>query len=328
MAVVHNIRVFTLDRDSLTVTWSIEDTTADLTQHTVSIWRSEQEAGQYIRVSQEMIASDVVDFQDRAVNILSKWREFFYRVRLTNTSSAESAFFGSRPHRQVIAEGKDPGGVTMEAPPDLEAIEAIRRFDLVLREYIGRKVLVLSQRTWGQRCPDCWDSLKRRKKFSKCKTCFDTGLAGGFFQPIESFSAKPPHRVMVVITPLFEMQPNDVVLWFNSRPRLKPRDLVVDIDGRRWRIINIQRSEKSGALTRQTVQARLISRDQIEYDVPIRQTDWGVDNLTVGALRQHIRATDIDSYHAAIKDLALGEEQIFDATSEIATNFEDSNAER
>lgn len=328
MAVAHNIRVYTLERDSLTVAWAIQDTTEDLSQHTVSVWRSEQEGGPYQRVSMEMIASDVFDFQDRAVNILSKWREFYYRIQLTDTNTSAEQFFGSTPHRQVIADGKDPGGVIMEAPPDVEALEAIRRFDMVLREYIGRKVLVLSQRTWGQRCGECWDFLKRRKKFSKCHTCFDTGIAGGFYSPLESYCAKPPHREMTVLTPIFEMQPNDVVMWFNSRPRLKPRDIVADIDGRRWRIISIQRSEKSWALTRQTAQARLLSRDQIEYDVPIREADWGVDNLTVGALRQHIRATDIDSYNAAVKDLNLGEEKIFDEHSEIATNLEDSNAER
>jgi hypothetical protein len=133
-------------------------------------------------------------------------------------------------------------------------------------------------------------------------------------------------QVMSQLTPLFEMQPHDGMMWFSARPRLKPRDVVVSIDGNRWRVIAISRSEKGWALTRQTVQVRNITRDQVEYDIPIQQEDWGVNSLTSSPLRQHIRATDIDSYYKAVQDLGIGAEEVFPPKGELAANVEDSDA--
>ena len=128
------------------------------------------------------------------VNLYSNWREFYYQVRIVSgADSSEYQEFGSTPHRQVL-EGKAPGGVVMEAPPDIYAMESIRRFDLTMREFAGRRVLALVQKTWGQRCTNCWDELKRRRKKSECLTCFDSGIAGGYFSPMETWVAKPPGK--------------------------------------------------------------------------------------------------------------------------------------
>lgn len=326
MPYVRNIRVYTLDRDALTVTWEIGETQEDLSLYTVSVWRAEAAAGPYNRVSMEMISQDVYDFEDRGVNLYSKWREFFYRIRLTKASDQSYVDFGSTDYRKVL-DGADPGGVISEAPPDLEALESIRRFDMVLREYAGRRVLVLSERTWGQRCPNCWDYLKRRRTLSGCAHCYDVGVAGGYFTPIQAFAMKPAGQQLVQLTQVFEMQPNDQVMMLSSKPRVKPRDLIIDIDGRRWRVLAISRSEKGWALTRQTVQVRMISRDQAEYKIPVTESDWSVDSLSAGAMRQQIRATDIESYYRRAQELGIGTKEVFSPVSELATTIGSSDAE-
>lgn len=323
MLVARNIRVWTLDRDSITVTWDLENSAEDFSGYSVSVWRAESMAGPYVRISMEMNANDFFEIQDRGVNQFSKWREFYYRIRLTKTADSTYQDYGSTPIKNVL-RGDDPGGVSMEAVPDLEAMEAIRRMDLTLREFAGRRVLALVERTWGQRCPDCWDNVKRRRNRSNCITCFDTGLTGGFFHPQQTRCMKPPARELVALTSLFEMQPNDVVMWFNSTPRLKPRDIIIDTDGRRWRAIVVNESEKGWALTRQTIQMREISKDQVEYKIPIDPDDWGKDNFTSSPLRQFIRATDIDSYNKAVQDLGIAEEEVFQERSDMATQVENT----
>ena len=327
LPVVRNIRVYTLDRDYITIEWEVEPTTLDLTQYAVEVWRSESEGGQYQRVSLTMIAGDIFDFQDRAVNLLSKWRNFYYRIRVINRNDTDSFMdFGSNAWRKVLA-GEDPGGMCLEAPPDMFALESIRRFNLVLREYAGRRCLVSVEKTWGQRCPSCWDALKSRRSKSHCLTCFDTGLLGGFFQPMETWAMKPPHQVANHLTPLFELQVDDRVMWFPRYPRLKPRDIITTIDGDRFRVIRISRAEKAQSLTRQTVQVRRLSRDQVEYSLPIGRKDWDRNNLTVGAMREHIRATDIDSYYTATREKGIANEELFKEQGDFATSVEDSDAE-
>jgi hypothetical protein len=326
LPIVRNIRVFTLDPDYITVEWEIEPTQLDLTQYTVEVWRSESEGGEYRRVSLTMVASDIFDFQDRAVNLLSKWRQFYYRIRITNRNdSSEFLDHGSNEWRKVL-EGEDAGGVVMEAPPDKYALESIRRFNLVLREFGGRRVLVSVSKTWGQRCPQCWDHLKNRRKKSHCLSCFDTGITGGFFNPMEAWAMKPPHRAYVQLSQIFELQADDRVMWIPRYPRVKPRDVITTIDGDRFRVLSIARSEKAWSLTRQTVHVRRLSRDQVEYKIPIGKKDWEKDNLTVGALREHIRSTDIDSFWAAAQNMNVASEDLYEQRSDFATQQESSNA--
>jgi hypothetical protein len=303
--VVRNIEVYSLDRDLLTVSWEITPTSETLSDYTIAVLRSGAPGGPYTVVSQEMDASQVSFFEDRGVNLLSKWREHYYRIRVTDTGDSSTQEYGSTDPQRVIQDGVDPQGVVMAAPPDLIAVEAIRRFQLILDEYNAREVLLLKRRSWGQRCTDCVDPLTNRRTKSDCKSCYGTMWTGGYFYPQKTRVLKPPHKVMVQAHQLFEMEPKDAVMWINGYRRVTPRDLIIDTENNRWRVIAIARSEKGQALTRQTVQVRQLSRDQIEYGLPIEQSSWGETPLSSGSHREYVRATDIDSYYEAVDDLGF-----------------------
>ena len=306
MIIVTNIRVWTLSRDSLTVTWEIRNTTQDLSGYTLTIMRSDSEAGDYTAVGSPFSAESTDEYEDTTVNLHSKWRRHYYRIKVTRVATGDTLSFGSTDPDEVV-EGDDPGGVIIESPPDLLALEAIRRFNLQLQEYSGRKVLALTQRTWGTRCTTCWDTLKRRRTRSKCTTCYDTGITSGYFEPKESWCMKAPDQKRVALSAVFELQPSDVVMVFSAAPRLKPRDLIIDADGRRWRVVTVGRSEKLWSLTHQTVGVRELSRDQVEYDIEITSDDWVIDPFTASPPRQHIAATDIDSYYKRARELGVTE---------------------
>ena len=297
MLTVRNIRVSTLSRDSVTVSWTIEETPEDLSGYTLTLLRSGSEVGPYSVVSPAMSAEDISEYHDREVNLVSKWRELYYRVRVTKVSDGETQEWGSVDPERVL-QGSNPLGVPLESAPDLEALEARRRFALTAREFGGRAVLALNRRTWGQRCPVCWDTLKRRRTKSGCLSCFDTGFTGGYFLPQETWCMKMPGQEAVQPTPYFELQVNDVVMQFGAHPRLSPRDLIVDAAKSRWRVLNVRRHEKGWALTRQTVHLREVPRSDIEYRLPL--TGWSRDTFTSAPSRQHIRATDIDSFFTAV----------------------------
>lgn len=302
MIVAKNIRLFTLNRDSITVSWDIDNTTEDLADYTIYVLRSQFDAGPYEVVSPGIAASSSDTFVDTGVNLLSKYRLYHYRVRVSFVSGSKvtSTDYGNAPIEKVLA-GENPGSVILEALPDLEALEAIRRFDLVAKEYIGRKVLALSRKTTGTRCTVCWDALKRRKTRSDCRNCFNTGVVGGYFAPQQTYAVKPPTNVASQLSGIFELEVHDCIMWISSMPRLKPRDLIVDAENKRWRVVAVRRSEKLWALTRQTIQMREISKDQAEFHIPL--SSWDVNRLSSSPLRQFIRASDIDSFRRAEQEI-------------------------
>ena len=124
---------------------------------------------------------------------------------------------------------------------------------------------------------------------------------GGYYAPKQAYAVRPPIQVASQLTSLFELEVTDCIMWISSSPRVKSRDLVIDADGKRWRVISIRRSEKLWSLTRQTVQLREISKDQVDYDIGI--STWEVNQLTSSPLRQFIKANDIDSFRKAEQDI-------------------------
>ena len=222
-------------------------------------------------------------------------------MRVSKQGESEYVEYGSAPPSTALSGG-NPGSVFLEAMPDLQALESIRRFDYVLRHFTGRRVLFMHRRTTGTRCTACWDHLKRRRTKSDCSTCYDTGIAGGYYSPQETFAAKAPEKVVTSFNSLMEMDTNDIVMFMSARPRVFPRDLII-ADDRRFRVIGVQRSEKLWALTRQTVHLRELSKDQVEYRIAI--SGWSKDNFTASPPKQYINASDITSYYNSVENLGV-----------------------
>jgi len=303
MIQVANINVSTLSRESLTITWTIVNTTENLDNYTLSIHRSMGQSGPYQPITKEFLASSAYQFVDTSVNLFSKNREYYYRIRALNTTTSESLFYGSTDPVEVL-KGENPRGAYLESPPDIQAIEAIRRNDLLLREYIGRKVLFLKRKDTGTRCTKCWDAVKRRRTQSNCLSCYDTGVTGGYYSAQETYCAKSPESNTSALTPIFELQPGDLVLTFSSFPRVFPRDLVI-ADDKRYRVLGVRKAEKLWSVTHQTVQVRELSKDQVEYKLDV--TAWGKNTFTASPKRQHINATDIESYAQKVQKLGIEE---------------------
>lgn len=302
-----NIRVFTQEIDAVSVAWDVVDTEEDLADYTVSVWRSEAMVGPYAQVSGEIPADSYGLFRDTSANRLTLSRKHIYRLRVRHTESEETLFFGSRDVKRVL-DGEDPLGVALESVPDLEAAESIRRFELLARERMGRQALLLHRRTTGQFCPACWEKESRRSLDANCQTCWGTHRAGGFyspqvFWPVES----PPRDVQSILTGLFELEKNDIVVRASSLARLSPRDVVVYATGERWTVQAVRGFHRGGALTWQFVHLRQVVPKDIEHRIPV---DWAADSLTAGPVRQYARSTDIESYRRAVAEKGLVDEPV------------------
>lgn len=296
MLTVKNIRVWTLTRDALTISWEISDSTLDAGDYTLTILRSDSQAGPFTAVGSAFSADSTDEYTDNTVNLYSKIREHYYRVRVTRSSDGETLDWGDVDPATVF-DGGDPGAVSPGSSPDIQASEAIRRMDIMLQEFAGRKALIFTQRTWGTRCTTCWDKLKRRRTRSGCTDCYDTGLTGGYFNAKQAWLMKTPDDVVRQINAVMTLEPSDIIFTLSATPRVKPADLVVDADKSRYRVTRIpKKGEKLWALTHQVIVCRELSKDQVEYDLEVTSEDWDIDPFKADPHRQHVAAVDIDSY--------------------------------
>ena len=145
MLQIRNLKVYSLSKDYVDLDWEIATTDLDPHDFTFVVERSEAQFGPFDRICEPF--SDKYRFRDVIVNLLHRWRNYWYRIRVTRKSDSEVSYSDS---------------ARMAAKPDLITQET-RRLELILfREHIGRSCWVFPARTFGQRCPSCYD--KRTKK--------------------------------------------------------------------------------------------------------------------------------------------------------------------
>jgi hypothetical protein len=277
---VRRIQVRSLSTDYAIVTWQIDPTAEDLSGYRFFVLRCEGEAGPYIDLSGPL--EDLFLWRDNTAFDGRRWRDFYYRIRVVHLATGDYAEYGRRDPKEVFERGLDPGGVSKEPEPSLVGREIARRQRLLLRTTLGRPIIVFQVRTFGQRCPSCWDPLKQQKTLSYCASCYGSSFNGGYFRPILTYG-QVVEQVMASEPTMIRIEPGEALLRLDNFPHLKPQDVVVEIENTRWRVARVQPSEHQRALISQSALLTRIGKKDVEYRLPIQ----GIDPVRLDLLNEH-----------------------------------------
>lgn len=248
---IKDLKVRSLDADFNELSWKIGNTMEDLLDYTFQILRSESAEGPW-----ELLGAPFSDrylFIDNTIKVDHRWRKYFYKIRVMKLSDEEFVDFG--PYM------KDP-----EA--DLIALELRRHMQLLFREFSGRRCYILPARTFGQRC-ECWNESLQKRNRSGCVTCYDTGFVRGYLSPIESWVQIEPSTKAEQNTVIGAQQQSNTTAKLAWYPPLKPRDIIIEPENRRWRVVAVTATEHGRAPVHQEVQLHEIPGKDIEFKIPL-----------------------------------------------------------
>jgi hypothetical protein len=292
---ITQLKVRSLDRNLMEISWQVKSTQEDILDYQFQVLRSESPSGPFDNISVPF--QDEYLFIDNAIWVGDRWRMLHYLVRVIYVPTGET---------------KDFGPVTQEAEPDLIALELRRHMQLLFHEHAGRKCWVLPIRTFGARC-ECWDDRLQKKTRSRCELCFDTGFVRGYLSPIEVWMQVDPSPKTNQVTNNGAFQQSNTTARVGYYPPLRPNDLIVEPENRRWRVIQVNQTEQGRAAVHQELQLHEIPPRDIEYAVPLILADALADvwfspprNFTMPTNLQNVENTDIldplSIYPAQIKD--------------------------
>lgn len=258
---VTKLWVRSFDLDHLTVFWEIGSVAApasDTTPHEIYnyqfyVLRSEAAMGPYEDVGGPFI--DTYLFKDLRVSLFHKWRQYFYKLRVVHRATGESKEFGP--------------AASQEAEPDLVASDIIRQEDMLFREFIGRRSWFFPARTFGPRC-SCFDVTLNRVTRSSHLPCFGTGWLGGYLSPVEVFVQYDPNPKQIAMPQVGEVHPSNCNARCSSFPPMNPRDILVESENRRWRVVSVTPTQRLRAVVHQELQLHEIPKSEIEYALPLR----------------------------------------------------------
>lgn len=272
------LRVASLDLDFHEVTWAVAPTSRDVLDYTFQVLRSEAEEGPYQELSPAM--EDRYTFIDDVLQVLNRWRTYFYKIRVVE---------------KVSGDARDFGPFSKEPEADLVALELRRHMRILFKEFAGRRCIVLPIRTFGQRCPDCWHPQLQKRTKSGCLTCFDTSFVRGYMHPIETWtqidpSSKSQQNANTGIT-----QQDNTTSRLGYYPGIKPFDLIIEAENVRWRVMGQTQTEHSRAPVHQEVQLHRIPEKDIEYAIPVHFSS-ALRNLWVTPERNYSNPHNLSNF--------------------------------
>ena len=272
-----NVKVRSLDLDFHELSWEMADQTVDIWDYTFQIFRSESGEGPFDPIS--IAFEDRYVFVDNFLQIGHKWRVLFYRIRITH---------------KPTGEWKDFGPYSALPEPDLIAMEVRRHINLLMQEFGGRRLWVLPLRTFGQRC-DCWSHTLSRRTRSGCIKCYDTGFVRGYMAPIEIWGQIDPAPKTDQTLNVGATQQVNSTGKTGYYPPLKPRDVLVEAENKRWRIVKVGQTEKGRATLHQELEVHEIPPRDIEYSIPL---DLGkpLRELAITPARNYSNPQNLDSF--------------------------------
>jgi hypothetical protein len=246
---VDEIGVRSLDVDYNEITWKVRTTTQDVFDYTFQVLRSEGAAGPFEPISVEM--DDRYFYIDNFIRKGHDFRTWFYVIRVRNKQTQEFKDYGPA----------DPG-----PDPDLIATELRKHMNLLFREFIGRRCWVFPVRTFGQRC-GCWNRTLGARTQSHCVTCFDTGFVRGYLTPIEAWMSIDPDPKSEQTMSVGSTTQSNTTARMGFFPPVKPRDLIIEPENQRWRVVQVTGTEQLRVTVHQEVQIHKIPITDIEYKI-------------------------------------------------------------
>lgn len=261
MLAFSDFRVVSFTREFFDLHWEIEPTLDDIQEWEFYVDRSESEAGSWTEIAGPLI--DQFFLRDNTVAAYNDIRTWFYRVRAHHV----------REGFDVVSDTADQGG-----PIDLMGAEVTRVETLVWKEHNGVALWVFPRRTFGQRCPSCYDDVLQKVTEADCELCWGTGFTGGYHRPIKTWGQVQPSEIRQHVSTEDHKQPITGNITCPPSPTIRPGDLIVDARNWRWVATAQDATTRLQVDVRQIVPVFKVEPGQIEDHVPLR-VDAAVEEL-------------------------------------------------
>ncbi len=145
--------------------------------------------------------------------------------------------------------------------------EAIDRNRWIL-EQGGERVKVFLRKNVGILCP-CYADDYHKQPFNDDRTCFGTGIVGGYDGPYDVIIAPPDAEYKITQKDKGRTVEQNYEVWTGPSPLLSMRDFIVKINGDRYSIGGVRMPSNRGNVMQQHFSINHIDEKDIRSRVPV-----------------------------------------------------------
>lgn len=128
--------------------------------------------------------------------------------------------------------------------------------------------------------------------------CFDTSYVRGYLHPIEAWIQVDPSPKTKQVTGTGNVtQQDNTTMRLGYYPAVKPDDLIIEPENKRWRVIQQNQTEHSRAAVHQELQVHRIPESDIEFRIPVKFEE-ALPNLYLTPERNFTNPQNLDNVGA------------------------------
>lgn len=259
MLVLTDLTTKQLNPEEITIQWYLQSSSEDFNGYRISIYRAAARTdiiGEYDLVMSGINPASTNMIVDTGIyGSTNKFVDYFYKMVISGLSG--QGMFVSDPYQYTVQIDK-------------YAREIYRRRELVFNKHSGQEYSILKRKEFGTLCTVCYDPTLQRTTKSKCTTCYDTGIVGGYYTDIHIKGQLSERPVREMHQMFGQWQDSDAVFYCPAIPPLNPKDIVVDRLTRRWIVLNVNSYGKALYTIGQICQLRQIEKEDVINKYPVQ----------------------------------------------------------
>lgn len=145
------------------------------------------------------------------------------------------------------------------------ANEIQRREYILLSKFAGVKSFLFKRRSYGDRCPRCWDAKTEKVMDDHCEVCYGTSWNGGYFEPIPVFVQYETNPTSRLKTYQGVLESNSISSWTISVPNIEPDDIIIRLgDLSLYKVVSVNATALQTKQIRQLLNLTQLSRSDVE----------------------------------------------------------------
>jgi len=141
----------------------------------------------------------------------------------------------------------------------------------------------------------CWNSTLKQRQRSGCLLCFDTSYVRGYMHPIESWIQFDPSPKTEQQTNVGPQQQSNTTARMCFYPSLKPQDLIIEPENRRWKVVQVSTTEHLRAVVHHELQLHEVPPKDIEFSIPLN-LEKALKDLWLSPSRNFYNPQDLNSF--------------------------------
>lgn len=240
------------------IRWDVADTAEELSNFVFNVYTSLSPDKEFTQVNDAPI--EELEYLYEEGPRLDSSVKLYFKVEACDLTTGETSL-------------SDATGAVYLTPTDEIAETIIYQYNIFLQHVLGRPpVKLLIKRRSGTRCPACWDVELGEVTKSSCSNCYSVGYANGYMPPKDIYISftEPGFATKFDIGDVRDVQQGVTQAWCLNYPLVLPGDVIVDEFNRRFRIIQVQPTTRSGQIyLRQMLQLQLIPPTDVIYNLEI-----------------------------------------------------------